>query len=98
MLTVNVQMDERVVKQLARIGDGLMVLKDELEALRVALNDATNQVAVRIDALKQQVMDLLNNPNAITPADAATVEAGFQAEISRLTGLASDPANPVPGA
>src|SRR5690242_290408 len=96
MLIINVQMDDRVVQQLKRIGDGLMALKDELEALRVALDNATNQVATRIDNLKQQVMDLLNNPNTITPADKATVEAGFQAEIDRLTGLAADPANPVP--
>jgi len=98
MLTVNVRMDERVVKQLARIGDALMALKDELEALRVALNDATNQVAARIAALKTQVLDLLNSPTTITSADATAVEAGFQAEITRLTGLAADPANPVPSA
>ena len=96
MLVIGVQMDERVIQQLKRIGDGLMALKDELEALRVALDNATNQVATRIDNLKQQVMDLLNNPNTITAQDKATVEAGFQAEIDRLTTLGADASNPVP--
>lgn len=96
MLTINVRMDDRVVRELTRIGDTLVALKDELQALIAAFNTATNSVADAIAKLKQQIADLLANPDAITPEDKAAVEAGFQAQIDRLTTLGADPANPVP--
>ena len=96
MLTFNVRMDDRVVRQLTRIGDVLVALKDELQALIAALNTATNSVADEIAKLKQQIADLLANPDAITAEDKAAIEAGLQAQVDRLTALGADPANPVP--
>ena len=98
MLTFNVRMDDRVVRQLTRIGDVLVALKDELQALITALNTATNSVADEIAKLKQQIADLLANPDSITPEDKAAIEAGLQAQVDRLTALGADPANPVPPA
>lgn len=73
-----------------------MALKDELQALITALNTATNSVADEIAKLKQQIADLLANPDSITPEDKAAIEAGLQAQVDRLTALGADPANPVP--
>ena len=73
-----------------------MALKDELSALVTALNNATNSVAAEIAKLKQQIADLLANPNSITDADKQAIEQGFQAQIDRLTALGQDPGNPVP--
>ena len=96
MLTFNVRMDDRVVRQLTRIGDVLVALKDELQALIAALNTATNSVADEIAKLKQQIAELLANPDAITAEDKAAIEAGLQSQVDRLTALGADPANPVP--
>jgi len=62
----------------------------EFEALRVALDEATTAVGVKIDALKAQI------DTNMTPEEVATVKAGLQTEIDQLKGLAANPADPVP--
>jgi ABC-type transporter Mla subunit MlaD len=105
MLQIQVVMDGRVIQllseavnQLTRIGDAFMALKDELTALATAVDTATNAVAAEMEKTRQQVADLLANPNSITDADKTEVEAAFQKQIDRLTVLGQDPANPVPPA
>jgi len=88
--------NERIIEQLTRIGDGIMALKDELTALAAAFDTATNGVAAELAKLRQQIADLLANPNSITDADKAAVEATFQAQIDKLTAMGQDPNNPVP--
>lgn len=73
-----------------RLEDIGMAVAQELEALRVAVDNATNAVAARIDKLVQGLK------NSMTDAELAAVKAGFQAEIDRLTALGQDPNNPVP--
>ncbi len=103
MLTIQIQVDERLLKvltesnvQLKRIGDGIVSLKDELQDLVQKFDAATNAVAARIDALKQKVLDALNNPNTLSESDKADIEAALNAEVAKLQGLGSDPENPVP--
>lgn len=103
MILIQVRADDRVVEQLTRIanntnriGEVLMALKEELTALIAAFDTATNSVAAEIAKLKQQIADALSNPNALSDADKAAIEAGLQAQVDRLTTLGQDPANPVP--
>ena len=103
MILIQVRADDRVVEQLTRIanntnriGEVLMALKEELTALIAAFDTATNSVAAEIAKLKQQIADALANPNSLTDADRAEIEAGLQAQVDRLTVLGQDPANPVP--
>ncbi len=79
-----------IVKALHRIGDYLMALSQDLKDLTKAIDDATNKVAARIDALAAKIS------NSMTDAEVAEVKAGLQAEVDKLTALGQDPDNPVP--
>jgi archaellum component FlaC len=71
--------------------DKLMVnVAKDFEALRVALDTATNSVAAKIDELRAGIT------NSMTDQQVADLKAGFGAISERLTELASDPADPVP--
>lgn len=65
-------------------------IADDLKALTAKMNDATNALADELTTLKALVK------NGMTDAEVAEVEAGLQAVADKLTGLASDPNNPVP--
>lgn len=71
-------------EQRLRIVEHIVALLDDALA---QLDDATNSVAARLDALAAQVAGF--------DADAA---AKVQAEADHLRTLAADPANPVPSA
>lgn len=79
-----------VAGALHRIGDILMAISQDLKDLTAKIDDATNKVAARIDALASKVT------NSMTDAEVAEVKTGLQAEVDRLTTLGQDPANPVP--
>ena len=77
--------------RLERKVDLLMAtVKQDFEALRQAIDDATNQVAARIDRLSQGIR------NSMSDQEVAELKAGFKAEVDRLTLLGQDPQNPVP--
>jgi len=65
-------------------GDKLMALSQSEVALLARLNDATNAVAVKLQAL------------ADANQDDAELNAALTALADRLTGLGADPQNPVP--
>lgn len=65
------------------------VAKD-FEALRVALDEATNGVALKIDELRSGIT------NSMTDQQVADLKAGFGEIAEKLTALASDPEDPVP--
>jgi predicted nucleic acid-binding Zn-ribbon protein len=62
----------------------------DLEALRVAINEATNAVAQKISDLSGQIS------NSMTDEEVANLKAGLQTEIDRLNALAANPQDPVP--
>jgi plasmid maintenance system antidote protein VapI len=88
-------MDDRVVRELARIGELLMDLKTALTELITKLKVATDNVAAEIDKLRKAIAALLANPNAITPEDAAAIEAGLQTQIDLLSAMGKDPDKPL---
>ena len=96
MLRVEVVLEGCILKQLTRIGDALMALKDEFTALVTALDTATNQVATQLAKMQTEITGLLANPNSITNDDKVAVEAAFQTQIDRLTVMGKDPENPLP--
>ena len=96
MLRVEVVLEGCILKQLTRIGDALMALKDEFTALVTALDTATNQVATQLAKMQTEITGLLANPNSITNDDKVAVEATFQTQIDRLTTMGKDPENPIP--
>jgi hypothetical protein len=63
------------------------------------LNDATNTVAVKLDAdiaLITQLQEQLAATDPSAAADLATALAGISAATTTLRGLAADPEQPVP--
>lgn len=63
----------------------LMALSPQILTLLSQMNDATNGVAARIAAAL-----------AASSVDDPDLVAALQAEVTKLQGLAADPANPVP--
>jgi hypothetical protein len=63
---------------------------EQTKALIGRIDTATNGIAERIRRLKEVVKP------GMTDAEVAEVNAGLEAEASRLEGIASDPDNPVP--
>lgn len=86
--------EEEILSRLQQLkiqGETIMgQLAQDFEALRVAMNDATNTVAARIDRLTAGIK------NSMTDEEVAALKAGFQAESDRLNTLGQDPVNPVP--
>jgi len=80
----------RVTALERKVGEHMATVAQDLEALRAALDDATNKVAAEIATLKGQVK------NSMTDAEVTALKAGLQASADRLNGLAADPMNPVP--
>lgn len=76
---------------LAEVKENIMSLKESFEALRVEMNDATNKLAAKIDALIEQ-----NNRTDLTEAEEQAVLDGFQGVSNQLKALGADPTNPVP--
>lgn len=74
----------RKLDALIRKADQLMALSQQMTDLLAAIDTATNGVAARLASLA-----------AARPDDPALV-AALQAEVTKLQGLAADPANPVP--
>ena len=67
-----------------------MAVSQDLKDLTAKIDDATNKIAAKIDALTQKIT------NSMTDQEVADVKAGLQAEIDKLTALGADPVNPVP--
>ncbi len=68
----------------------MATLAEDLKAALANLDTETNAVAANIAALAAKVK------NTMTDAEVADIKAGFGALSDRLTGLATDPTNPVP--
>lgn len=66
---------------------------DEIEALQVALNAATNLIAERI----QRLIDRIGQ-SGLSEAEAAEVVADLTELQGRLVALGQDPENPIPEA
>jgi hypothetical protein len=62
----------------------------DFEALRVALDDATNAVATKIATLTSSIK------NSMTDAEVANLKSGFGAVKDTLNALAASPSDPVP--
>lgn len=80
------------IKNIERKEDQIMAkLSDEMELIRVALNDATNAVADRIDNLKDQIK------NSMSDEEVATLKEQMHNQVDRLHQLAASASDPVPG-
>ena len=90
-----------VVDELATIKETVLTIQSkqeefmgqvftDLEALRVALNDATNALAARIEALAPLIK------NSMTDEEVEQVKMGFAKIVTDLNVIAADPADPVP--
>lgn len=77
---------------LSQLKEFRMSVAQDLKDLTKKIDDATNAVAARLDALAQQIT------NSMSDADVTAVKAGLQAEVDKLTALGSDPNNPIPPA
>lgn len=69
----------------------IMATQLEFDAALGALDAATNDIAADIAALKAQIAG-----GGLTAEQEADVLAKLDAAAAKLTGLAADPANPVP--
>ncbi len=67
-----------------------MAIDQKLSDVLAALDKATNDIGARIDALTAKI------GTGMSQADVDAVVSSLQAEVTRLNGLAADPANPVP--
>ena len=94
--TVDEPMRDRVtalefkVTGLTQQGAQLMSLTSDLNAKMTALDEATDEIAADLEALRNQVA------GGVTPADAEALVATLDMKIARLKELAKDPENPVP--
>lgn len=68
-----------------------MVTKGDFDALLAAVNDATNKIAARIQALIDK-----QNAGGLTAEEEEAVKAGLEAEVAKLQALGADSTNPVP--
>ncbi len=71
--------------------------EQDLETLVAQINDATNQVAAKLDAQAASIQALKNQIDAGTPVNQAQLDAlasSLTAERDRLQTLGADPANP----
>ena len=87
------QGQERVLSLLWSIramGEQQMAISQDIKDLLKKIDAATNDVAARIQKLSDQLA------GGVTPEAALEIQAGLQAEVDRLTAMATDPANPVP--
>lgn len=64
-------------------------MDQETTAIIKRIDDATNKVATKLQAL----IDKANSAGTVT---AAEIRAALEPEVQRLEGLGADPANPVP--
>lgn len=79
--------------------DRLMATVEEVNALVGEINDATNEVAEKVEAQVAEIArlkDVIANGDGVTPADLDNLIAGLEPIGARLRTIASDPGNPVP--
>lgn len=65
------------------------IMNAETTAILKRLDDATNGIAAKLQAL-------IDSANASGSATAAEINAALAPEVAKLEGLAADPADPVP--
>ena len=87
---VHIEGMAELTKSINHLGSVIMALSQDLKDLTKKIDDATNKIAARIDALMSRLT------NSLTDTELADIKSGFQAEVDKLTALGSDPANPVP--
>ena len=68
-----------------------MPTKQDFDTLLAAVNEATNRIALKIQALIDQLA-----AGGLTSADEADVQAKLEAVKTQLEALGADPADPVP--
>jgi hypothetical protein len=68
-----------------------MATKQDFEDLRVAVNDATNMIAARIQVLLEKL-----TAGGMSAMEEEEVRAGLQVAVEQLKVLGADPVDPVP--
>ena len=92
-ININTPDSQEILHILHRIEDKMNEIEQKVDDLRIAFDDATNELAARIEAKVQALKDQIAK-GTITPAQ---LDTAFQPEIDRLKILGTDPVDPVPG-
>lgn len=86
----NAGKQDRILAGIAELKEIAMTLKQDLDTLIAALDEATTAIGTRIDALTQSIK------NNMTDDEVADVKAKMSAEVDKLKAMGTDPSNPVP--
>lgn len=68
-----------------------MATKQDFETLLAAVDEATNKIAARIQALTDKL-----GQGGMTAEEEAAIKTSLEAEVAKLQALGADPENPVP--
>ena len=88
--TVDRDLLREIVTRLDRIERKVDHMHEEFKKVLKRIDDATNAIAQRIDALAARL------EGGLTQEEAVDIKAQFEAEADKLEGLGKDPNNPVP--
>jgi len=81
---------DAILLAITRLEEKTMAAFEDITALLTAIDNETNFIAARLQALIDQI------GAGLTPAQAETIQIALQGEVAKLTALAADPTNPVP--
>ncbi len=89
--------NEVLVKLNQILGEMNKIMADvaTVKGLVTALNDETNVVASKIDALNARIAELIA-AGTVSATDLQEIQDGLTATSARLKTLGEDPANPIP--
>lgn len=89
ILEHEIRTDRRLAALTEKV-DELMTVTTEVRALTARIDEATNAIGARLQALADRL------EGDISAADAALIKADLEAEATRLEAMGRDPANPIP--
>jgi len=81
---------DAILEAIRKLEERIMGAYTDITTLLVAVDEHTNEIATRIQALIDQI------GAGLTPAQAEEIKIALQAEVAKLDALAADPADPIP--
>ena len=81
---------DAILEAIRKWEERIMGAYTDITTLLVAVDEHTNEIATRIQALIDQI------GAGLTPAQAEEIKIALQAEVAKLDALAANPADPIP--
>jgi len=81
---------DAILEAIRKWEERIMGAYTDITTLLVAVDEHTNEIATRIQALIDQI------GAGLTPAQAEEIKIALQAEVAKLDALAADPNDPIP--